>query len=447
MRPELFIAAKKGNLETLKNLHRENPIGRGEVTFEGNTALHIAAREGHLEVVQWILNNAKGCCIAGARNFNKNTPLQEAAKKGNAEVLSILLQNKKSGVYRRNQYGETALIIASEYGHVGAVRLLLAATPLFLVFWPRDDRQTCLNVAAYAGHLEVVKLILNAKSNCFNAIQNILLIKDENGVTPLHAAVHGGHVNIVREILNIPFKCGCYCSPRSLMTKVDNLGRCAIHIAAMKGFINIIDELIKIMPDCVEIRSTCLETVVHFAVEYNQFDVVKRLTCENEGERNAKLLSYDYDIHGNTALHLAVKNGVNPELVEYIVSTSNANLNAKNNEGQSPLDIAVAEASQNKVDYGEIVRVLEDVGATRSFIFECKSKSKLPAWDYSLKITNQSNNDAEGKVFDVDTLVASLIATITFTAIFQVPGGTHDGLASMSLETIYSQIVLLSSHL
>ena len=161
MRPDLFIAAKKGDLKTLQTLHRENPIGRGEVTFEGNTALHLAAREGHLEVVQWILKNARGCCIAGARNYDKNTPLHEAAKKGNPEVVRILLQFKQSAVYRRNQYGETALIIASEYGHVRAARLLLAATPLFLVFWPRDDRQTCLNVAAYAGHLGNSFLVLS----------------------------------------------------------------------------------------------------------------------------------------------------------------------------------------------------------------------------------------------------------------------------------------------
>ncbi|KAH9288582.1 hypothetical protein KI387_032699, partial [Taxus chinensis] len=93
--------------------------------------------------------------LTGARNSDKNTPLHEAAKKGNQEVVRILLKHNKYVVHRHNQFGETPLIIDSEHGHVDSAKLLLllAATPLFLVFWPRENRQTCLNAAAYGGHL------------------------------------------------------------------------------------------------------------------------------------------------------------------------------------------------------------------------------------------------------------------------------------------------------
>ncbi|GLJ28047.1 hypothetical protein SUGI_0550740 [Cryptomeria japonica] len=170
MEKNIFHAAKKGDLKALQECSREH-VTQG-LTFEGNTALHIAARGGHLEVVKWLLTLK--LCFAGARNRDKNTPLHEAGKNGNSEVVRILLRYKKCCVYRRNQFAETALIIASEHGHIDAAKLLLEATPLFLVFWPRNDRQTCLNAAAYAGKSDVVQLIL---------------------------AVHGGHQEIVSEIL------------------------------------------------------------------------------------------------------------------------------------------------------------------------------------------------------------------------------------------------------
>ncbi|GLJ28033.1 hypothetical protein SUGI_0550540 [Cryptomeria japonica] len=70
-----------------------------------------------------------------------------------------MITPNKYALYRRNQFGETALIIASENGHTEAAKLLLAATPLFLVFRPRENRQTCLNAAAYVGHLGMLSHI------------------------------------------------------------------------------------------------------------------------------------------------------------------------------------------------------------------------------------------------------------------------------------------------
>ncbi|XP_057854101.2 ankyrin repeat-containing protein At5g02620 [Cryptomeria japonica] len=432
MDKNIFHAAKKGDLKALQECSREH-VTQG-LTFEGNTALHIAARGGHLEVVKWLL--ALKLCSAGARNRDKNTPLHEAGKNGNSEVVRILLRYKKCCVYRRNQFGETALIIASEHGHIDAAKLLLEATPLFLVFWPRNDRQTCLNAAAYAGKLGVVKLILNENPSCFNIVRSMLLIEDEYGFTPLHAAVHGGHLDVVREILKTPLKWGCLSGYEKLMTKVDQQGRCAIHIAVMKGFVNIVDEFISSMPDCVEIRSTCLKSAVHFAVLYNQLDIVKRLASENEDEISAKLFSHDCDLFGNTALHLAAMNAVDPEIVEYIVSIPNVNLNTINDKGQSPLDMAEERASQNRLDCSEIISILKDGHATRSLI--CQSRYERLPWQYSQEIPNQGNGNEETKILDVDILVASLIATITFASIFQVPGGIDDkGLANRSSDTIF----------
>ncbi|KAH9304484.1 hypothetical protein KI387_008888, partial [Taxus chinensis] len=177
-----------------------------------------------------------------------------------------------------------------------------------------------------------------------------------------------------------------YCD-KSLMTKKDDLGRCAIHI---------VDLFILMMPDCVEIQSSCLKTAVHFDVEYNQIGIVKRLVSENKG--------------------------------------------------LSPLDIAIEVASQNTSDFGEIVRIFEGVGATHSLIRHSKP------WKHSQQNNSKDNGSMQDdKILDVDNLVASFIATVTFAAIFQVPGGTnesndirnHIGVARMSLETVFQVFLFL----
>ncbi|KAH9304512.1 hypothetical protein KI387_008916 [Taxus chinensis] len=437
---EVFTASRNGDLNALERVYGLNPCHVTNcVTFEGNTVLHIAAREGHLDIVRWILN-IKGC-NSKARNADENTPLHEAAKCGNEEVIRILLRDSKCPSSKRNQFGETALIIASQNGHVEAVRLLLEATPWFMILWPRNDHQTCLHVAAYEGHLDIVKLILRWRS-CWDLLHYICLIPDVHGATPLHSAVHGGHMEVVHEITKMEMSLSCshiwYWFNTSLMKKEDKLGRCPIHVAALKGSVEIIDKFMELMPDCIEIRSTDLKTALHFAVENNRFEVVQKLLSEIKPQEVSKLVSCDADISGNTTLHLAAHNGVDPQLVEYLLSFSLVKLNGVNNNGLTAFDIATNDKSNANPTFGMIANILEDSGATHSFIQHSNSV------DSSQSEQNKNQNGGNGeKVMDVDTLVASLVATITFAAMFQVPGGTDKEAAKLSLNTLF-QLFLFS---
>ncbi|GLJ28042.1 hypothetical protein SUGI_0550680 [Cryptomeria japonica] len=57
MHHDLVVATKQGDLKVLQDIYGQNQqhVTRG-LTFEGNSALHIAAREGHEEVVELILS-------------------------------------------------------------------------------------------------------------------------------------------------------------------------------------------------------------------------------------------------------------------------------------------------------------------------------------------------------------------------------------------------------
>ncbi|GLJ27990.1 hypothetical protein SUGI_0549620 [Cryptomeria japonica] len=438
MRGDVFIACRDGDLSSLRKIYGNNPGLLQELAFEENSILHIAAREGHEEIVSWVLTHLRDYrFMTKIRNADKNSVLHEGAKGGNSEVVSTMLGYNKSAACKRNQFGETALIIASENGHLEAVRLLMEATPWFMILWPRNDHQTCLHVAAYEGHLDVVKLILG-KQSFWDLLHLISLIPDVHGATPLHTAVNGRHMAVVNEIMNTQLNSWCcrHWFNKSLMTKKDEYGRCPIHVAVLNGCLEIVEGFMLAMPDCIEIRSRDLKTAVHFAVEYNRFDVVQKLLSPLRPTKVAKLVSYDHDICGNTTLHLAAKNGVDPQLVEYLLSFSGIKVNALNNEGQSALDIADGVESDNKCNFSRIAMILKDEGATRNFTLHSKASRQ------SEQSKNQSRGE-EDKVMAVDTLVASLVATVTFAAAFQVPGGTNKDTTSMALETLF-QVFLFS---
>jgi ankyrin repeat protein len=91
----LLDAAKKGDtktLQTLLTLEGANVNACGE---ERMTALHLAAKNGHIESVQALLLTAKKIDI-DARMDEEWTPLYYATFIGRNEVVELLLENGAS---------------------------------------------------------------------------------------------------------------------------------------------------------------------------------------------------------------------------------------------------------------------------------------------------------------------------------------------------------------
>lgn len=88
--PELWQAAFDGDLEGVKRAAARgdsvNAQGRG-----GFSALLAAARNGHLDVVQYLVEH--GADINKRDNNRDKTPLTAAAFKGHADIIEYLLQH------------------------------------------------------------------------------------------------------------------------------------------------------------------------------------------------------------------------------------------------------------------------------------------------------------------------------------------------------------------
>ncbi|XP_049547752.1 ankyrin repeat domain-containing protein 39 [Anopheles darlingi] len=116
----IWSAAMNNECDRLRTL-----VARGHLHDRdscGYTALHYAARHGHLEACHLLLNAGLG--VDEVTNGGV-TALQRAAMMGRNAIVELLLTNGANAVHRDSD-GRTALHRAAEGGHLGCCQLLVA---------------------------------------------------------------------------------------------------------------------------------------------------------------------------------------------------------------------------------------------------------------------------------------------------------------------------------
>ncbi|KAJ7177398.1 Aldehyde/histidinol dehydrogenase [Mycena crocata] len=142
--PPLHIAARVGNTEIAAPLLDAGADPAAAWDIGGVQALHVAAQNGHRDMVKLLLNH--GAPIDerfGSGAFSENT-LHSACAGGNLDVVKLLLQRGADSEYEGHYGGP--LGFAVHHGQVDVAEFLLengadpnATVPLF-VFEPEEDK-------------------------------------------------------------------------------------------------------------------------------------------------------------------------------------------------------------------------------------------------------------------------------------------------------------------
>ncbi|KAF5842457.1 ankyrin repeat-containing domain protein [Dunaliella salina] len=352
-RTVLHMACKAATAEALVPML----LGNGAAAFAdkrdaaGSTALHIACTAGHVGATQALLAVPGAVPAAGAK-----APLVELFALGLAGVLNV-----------RDGASRTPLICASKAGYAAIVRVLLAARGM-----SSDDHSIISAGASAVGGVNAA---------------------DAEGMTALHWACQGGHAKAVQELL---------AASHIDVSKVDGNGRSAMFLACKGGHATVVQQMID--RDAASAAAAALavaaddKSAVHAAaeregeggmhtmrlllqlpavreavVEYVQGSIKSPLCAlqglsavrsvaaaalhasildQNEGvirqlmespHVGSKVLCSTADAEGNTALHLAAREGCS-EAVQLVLGgrgASNA-LAATNASGRTALHEAVA---------------------------------------------------------------------------------------------------------
>mmetsp|Transcript_454 Transcript_454/g.931 ORF Transcript_454/g.931 Transcript_454/m.931 type:complete len:1126 (+) Transcript_454:665-4042(+) len=178
----------------------------------GDTCLHVAAAEGHLPIVDYLVS----CSAAEKHNllFSKNkqdmTCLQLACSEGHMQVVEFLLnfctikdttgRRKELLSHSSNVYSANCLFSACEAGHTVIVEHLLEHKhfPVHLINAQTKYGTSCLHAACEKGFMDIVQLLFNHR----HCTKRLVICRDRGGQTCLDLAKCEGHAEIVQFVQN-----------------------------------------------------------------------------------------------------------------------------------------------------------------------------------------------------------------------------------------------------
>ncbi|XP_064156928.1 E3 ubiquitin-protein ligase MIB2 isoform X4 [Anguilla rostrata] len=306
----------------------------------------------------WTFNPA--CLTGQAVEVDANLMTAENPSESGSTVISVL---EKLLSQSTEQDNPSRLVIEAAHGSAAKVRDLVQKYPEKVDV--KNQGKTALQVAAHQGHMEVVKVLLQANSS--------IEVKDEDGDTALHYTAFGNQPEIARLLL----------SKGANVNLLNNSLCTALHIAVNKGFAEVVRVLSEHAAD-VNLQDSYGDTPLHDAIAKDFRAIIEILTVvpnidfTQQNNRGFNLLHHAalkgnklamekilararqlVDVKkedGFSALHLAALNN-HRDVAEILIKEGRCDVNIRNNRNQTPLQLAVTQG------HAELVQLLVSEGA------------------------------------------------------------------------------------
>lgn len=393
-RTAIFFPCFTGSIEILDLLLAEE--AEVDVRDEnGWRPVHAAASAGHVACLSRLLE--RGAALEPGDAPGGTTLLHLAARNGHVEMLRYLLHERRLEPFVTDAVRWTPLHLAASLDQAAAIRVLVEAGADLEA--KLDDGWTPLHLAAQ-GHPEAVSALLDTKAD--------LEARLYNHWTPLHLASSGNHAAIALRLLErgadpraravndwpgvdrmtrileerersprpgrdttfdweplhvaadrnsadvVPILLERGADPNALTAGSE----AALHLAARKGHLAVLPFLLAARGIDREIRNAGGETPFHVALRSEQWQFATQLA--RQGARVDALLEETGQRKADrwTALHQAAWDG-HTRRAEFLVELG-ADPNAGTAEGQTPLHLAAARGAE------AVVGILLEHGAEPS---------------------------------------------------------------------------------
>lgn len=306
----LHTAIKNSSIDAAKVLALVNS-DIFEEDANGNLAIDLALENGD-EWYDAMINRQTG----EIRDQDGQSIVHHFVKTRDEKAIDVCIK-KGIPLSVKDAHGKTPLHLAFENAeNAGSVRiaakLILADAELvrgdFAYFEDAvkthnmilrfNDGQTPLHIATIDGHTGVVQYILNEKTSI--RLSDILGAQDISGATPLHEAVRYGRTDIAELLLKAGAK----------VDALDSIGK---------------SPLLLIMP--VQSQYKAYSSLLSHGANINQ-----------------------KDMYGDTVLHVATMANAPANVLDLLVKAG-ANVNERNKQGVTPIEIAIEQEHAEQVDF------------------------------------------------------------------------------------------------
>ncbi|KAK1262275.1 hypothetical protein QJS04_geneDACA008722 [Acorus gramineus] len=409
----LHIVAKHGHRDFASELLRKSPALLSQPNSDGDLPLHLAAQGGHKSLVNLFLdslknsppregeatdleNNGAASALWRTSNSRGNNVLHDALRCGCAEVAVTLMKFDPSLADSVNLAGESPLFMASELGLMVAVESIVSSgSSSFSREGPKG--RTPLHAAVIGRHLEITRLLIEKLPD------DLIKQEDTWGRNALHyAAWSTWRISLEMSDLLVT-------TERMLAYVKDNDGLTPFMVAIQAGSFRTACKILDHCSDVGELRDACGRNALHIAFKCHRSETLRALLKRPElvGLVNAP------DNDGNTPLHVATQYH-HCDGVWILLTASGVDLRARNNEGLTVADVSLLHWDHSILKIFYIWRCLIRQGAVLSqFKIAREYLGGGPLYKSCADMKSCMKTMA---------LVVMLLATISFTAPFMLPG-------------------------
>ncbi|XP_048137810.1 protein ACCELERATED CELL DEATH 6-like [Rhodamnia argentea] len=392
----------------------------------GETPLHIAARAGKTGAVGLVLSRAN----PRYKDWSGNTALHEAVRNRRSEVIRQLVSKDPLPLYQMNKESKSPWSVAVETGDLEVLKLLLEV----MLEAPPPETPDVFGMSP--PHLAVMYRNMGMLTEMWNKLPYpwLLLLRDAGYGTPLHLAAYTDYLDGVKFLMEK--------FPLSALEQ-DGKGYLPIHVACMMDHVRVVEELLQQWPDPAEFRSRHGENILHVSARYGCISTVKYIL---KSPRFLHLINA-IDFNLNTPLHLAALHW-QPSVLLLLARDGRVNLKQVNKNNMTALDV-VEEAIQ-EVDAPLRKRltriILKSAGTPRSGeLAICRATSRSLGKEKEPPELARLKEEATTR-----SVVATLVAGMTFVSSMQVPGGYNSsnqdaGIAILLHKAMYNVFVICSS--
>ncbi|KAK1420788.1 hypothetical protein QVD17_22654 [Tagetes erecta] len=362
--------------------------------------------------------------VAGKRD---DSPLHTAARAGDINATMDILgdcygeEELISLLSKQNYAGEPPLYVAAEYGHVDLVRLLIDQCDISTASIKANNGFDALHIAAKQGDLEVLKVLMEMHPE-------LAMTVDISNTTALHTAAIQGNIGVMNYLLEIE---------SSLASIARSNGKTALHSASRNGHLDAVKALLEKAPGISGRIDKKGQTALHMAAKGQSHEVVEELIRVDPSLINM------VDAKGNSALHIAARKG-RVQIVKMLLARNETDTRVVNRSNETAFDTAI------KMGHPHIGCILQEHGVPSARVLKPPT---TPARElnqtvsdikhevhHQLEHTRQTRIRVQGiakhlnkmhaeglnNAINSTTVVAVLIATVAFAAIFTVPGQYAD---------------------
>uniref|UniRef100_A0A6N2MTF6 PGG domain-containing protein n=1 Tax=Salix viminalis TaxID=40686 RepID=A0A6N2MTF6_SALVM len=354
-----------------------------------DTPFHAAARAGDLKLVKEMIAENLGepaelTAMMSKQNQSGETALYVASECSHVDVVKEMIKYYDTGMASlKARNGCDAFHIAAKQGDLEIVEALMEVDPeLSLTF--DSSNTTALHSAASQGHVEVVKFLLERCSS-------LALIAKSNGKTPLHSAARNGQLEILKALIS---------KEPGLMIKIDKKGQTALHMAAKGQSVELVEELIMSDPSLMNMVDNKGSSALHIAVRKGRDQIVRKLLEQKGIDKTIVNRSRE------TPFDTAEKNG--QKGIASILE-ENGVLSAKSMKPTPKTANRELKQTVSDIRHG-VHNQIETTRLTRKRV------------QGIAKRLNKMQGEGLNNAINSTTVVAVLIATVAFAAIFQLPG-------------------------